>query len=579
MKLYRLHKLVLLFIIICIFASCKKELSCENCQEGTPPIANAGVDQTIILPGDSIALDGSASTDPDGKINEWLWTKISGPSSFTFSDAEIAKPMVKALQAGIYQFELKVVDDDGLAARDTVQVTVDDPASNQPPLACAGTNQTITLPGNTADLNGSCSADSDNNITAYLWTKVSGPSTFNINNASAVQTQVTGLTQGVYQFELKVTDAGGLVSKDTVQVTVNNSCDVSSRPKLNATLTEIGKLSEARIPAVGAAGSKIVFAGGDKEFVCGPDYVVSSATVDIYDVNTKAWATAKLSKERSALSVATADNKIFFAGGVNWDMHTSGMWNVSYNNVDIYDVSNNTWSLAHLGKARSAISVAVVGNKVLFAGGIFFTDNPLSNLVWDLTDAIDIYDISTNSWSTAKLSVPRSGMSSIVIGDKAYFAGGNSHMVSDLNVVDIYNSSTNTWSTSNLPEDLSLKNSFQLSNYLVWMTKDPVRIKNTLNGNVETNCLSSTASYATGLKDDGIVFFPQYMIPHFALTQFDYYNTTTKLWSVGKLTSKINGTATASVITANNTIYLGGGVSTPDGCTLTYYDKVYTLNW
>ena len=40
-----------------------------------------------------------------------------------------------------------------------------------------------------------------------LWTKISGPSSFNIANANAVQTQVTNLVEGVYQFELKVTDA------------------------------------------------------------------------------------------------------------------------------------------------------------------------------------------------------------------------------------------------------------------------------------------------------------------------------------------------------------------------------------
>ncbi len=44
------------------------------------------------------------------------------------------------------------------------------------------------------------------NITAYAWNKISGPSA-NISNATAVQTQATGLVQGVYQFELKVTDA------------------------------------------------------------------------------------------------------------------------------------------------------------------------------------------------------------------------------------------------------------------------------------------------------------------------------------------------------------------------------------
>ena len=44
-----------------------------------------------------------------------------------------------------------------------------------------------------------------------------------IANTNAVQTQVTNLVQGIYQFELKVTDAGGLFSKDTMQVHCNQS--------------------------------------------------------------------------------------------------------------------------------------------------------------------------------------------------------------------------------------------------------------------------------------------------------------------------------------------------------------------
>ena len=53
--------------------SCKKEYSCENCINGNqPPIANAGPDQVITLPTDSVSLDGTASNDPDGKISGWL---------------------------------------------------------------------------------------------------------------------------------------------------------------------------------------------------------------------------------------------------------------------------------------------------------------------------------------------------------------------------------------------------------------------------------------------------------------------------------------------------------------------------
>ena len=77
-----------------IFISCQKEYSCENCITNPTigstnkfPIANAGPDQTIILPADSATLDGSASRDPDGTISSFQWTKISVPASFNINNS------------------------------------------------------------------------------------------------------------------------------------------------------------------------------------------------------------------------------------------------------------------------------------------------------------------------------------------------------------------------------------------------------------------------------------------------------------------------------------------------------------
>jgi hypothetical protein len=205
--------------------SCVKEKSCEGCRkDNKPPLANAGADQAIMVPTDSVLLDGSASNDPDGKINDWLWTKISGPASFLINNATTAKTAIKNLSAGSYQFELKVTDDGGLSARDTMKVVVNPAATvNHSPTADAGPDQTIFLPTNTANLDGSASTDPDNNITGYTWTKISGPSSFSITNSNTAQTQVTNLAAGTYWFELKVTDAGGLFDKDTVQVEVQSA--------------------------------------------------------------------------------------------------------------------------------------------------------------------------------------------------------------------------------------------------------------------------------------------------------------------------------------------------------------------
>jgi hypothetical protein len=94
-------------------------------------------------------------------------------------------------------------------------------STNKLPIAVAGTDQTITLPTDSILLNGSASNDPDGRIIAWQWTKISGPSSYNIVNANSVQALATFLAEGIYQFELTVTDSLGLFDKDTTTVTVN----------------------------------------------------------------------------------------------------------------------------------------------------------------------------------------------------------------------------------------------------------------------------------------------------------------------------------------------------------------------
>jgi hypothetical protein len=180
-------------------------------------VANAGKDTIIYLPADSVLLNGENSGDPDGTITSFQWKKIAGPSSFSIPNTGVAKSIVINLVEGVYQFELKVTDNDGLSAKDTVQVTVNKPV-NQPPVADAGPDQDILLPTNIVNLDGSASSDPDNNIISYQWKKIAGPSSFAIVNTNTAQTQVTNLIEGNYLFELTVTDTKGLFDKDTVQV-------------------------------------------------------------------------------------------------------------------------------------------------------------------------------------------------------------------------------------------------------------------------------------------------------------------------------------------------------------------------
>src|SRR6185437_12678355 len=184
---------------------------------GTPTV-NAGSGQTITLPTNSVTLVGSGS-ETNGSITSYAWTRVSGPTVPTFGSAGSASTTVSGLAAGTYWFELTVTDAVGVSASATVEITVNPPVAGAP-VANAGSNQTITLPINSATLSGSGS-ETNGTIVSYSWTQVNGPSAATFGSAGSTSTTVSGLDQGTYTFKLTVTDALGVTASATVQVVVD----------------------------------------------------------------------------------------------------------------------------------------------------------------------------------------------------------------------------------------------------------------------------------------------------------------------------------------------------------------------
>jgi len=190
-----------------------------------PPVANAGADISITLPTNTASLTGTASSDPDGTISSYAWTQVSGPNTSTLASPAGSATGISGLVQGVYVFQLKVTDNGGLNDLDSVSVIVNPapappPPANKPPVASAGTAQSITLPTSSVILDGSGSTDPDGTIKTYSWVTLSGPGSVTILNSNTAKPTASGLQTGIYTFELTVTDNLGATAKAQVTVTV-----------------------------------------------------------------------------------------------------------------------------------------------------------------------------------------------------------------------------------------------------------------------------------------------------------------------------------------------------------------------
>lgn len=88
------------------------------------PIANAGVDFSITAPANSVTINSNNSSDPDGTIVTYSWSRISGPGSITFQNQNTATPTFSGMAVGQHIFKLVVTDNYGFTSSDTMKVDV-----------------------------------------------------------------------------------------------------------------------------------------------------------------------------------------------------------------------------------------------------------------------------------------------------------------------------------------------------------------------------------------------------------------------------------------------------------------------
>jgi len=182
-----------------------------------PPVAEAGDDQSVLLIGSTVQLDGTQSYDDDGDDIAYAWTIITKPedSQAVLSDATSPTPTFVADVHGDYVIELTVSDPWDPSSPDQVTVSF----ANVKPVAVAGGSQAV-LVGETVTLDASGSSDANDDPLTFRWSLTTKPegSAAELSDPEAIQTSFFADAPGTYVVSLVAND--GFQDSDPDNVTI-----------------------------------------------------------------------------------------------------------------------------------------------------------------------------------------------------------------------------------------------------------------------------------------------------------------------------------------------------------------------
>ena len=206
-----------------LYSSTTSTVNITNVNQNQAPTASAvvlvnDVPADIANEGDSVALNGTASSDPDGNTLIFTWSQIAGAPTVTLANSDTAvatftAPVVPFPDGASLTFRLNVSDGTLSNSTDKI-VTIH--WVNDPPIASLQCPASVNE-GEPVMLDGSLSSDNDGDgIASYAWVQTQAAPVADLSGCLSSSSTCSftapqlGPQYNTMSFRLTVTDNGGL---------------------------------------------------------------------------------------------------------------------------------------------------------------------------------------------------------------------------------------------------------------------------------------------------------------------------------------------------------------------------------
>jgi YD repeat-containing protein len=198
--------------------------SVQDLPPNLSPSPDAGSDATIQA-GSTVGLDGAGSSDTDGIITRYEWVPVNAAAqSLVLTGADTASASfdipVDAIDGTVYEFELRLNDNRGGTAVDTVIYTVQ---GNTAPVAVINSNYNGPKAGGNyvrVDCYQSTDAENSNSQLQCNWDQIAGEGSLAPLSGRSVSFEMPYDTEGQITIRLTVIDQDGASSTDTINFDV-----------------------------------------------------------------------------------------------------------------------------------------------------------------------------------------------------------------------------------------------------------------------------------------------------------------------------------------------------------------------